>query len=86
MDRTLDFDCYSLRGQDYNRAWSKKSTQRVPGALPPKLLFQKLRLGEVFRPYLTEVFELLQKLEVNVGATWNFATTRKNIREAFNVK
>ena len=53
---------------------------------PPKLLFQKLKLREVFRPYLKEVFELLQKLEVNVGATWNFATTRKNIREAFNVK
>ena len=53
---------------------------------PSKLLFKKLRLGEAFRPYLTEVFELLQKLEVNVGATWNFATTRKNIREAFNVK
>ena len=64
----------------------QKVHQKGTWSPPPKLLFQKLRLGEVFHPHLREVFELLQKLEVNVGATWNFATTRKNIREAFNVK
>ena len=81
MDGNLNFDCYSLW-----KAMVQKVRPKGTWSPPPKLLFQKLILGEVYRPYLKEVFELSQKLEVNVGATWNFATTRKNIRKAFNVK
>ena len=53
MDRTLDFDCNYLGVQFWLENLNNLTpTQPIYKILPPKLLFQKTKLKEVFRPNL----------------------------------